>query len=310
MKTVAIVLTLCALAGVALAQTNPRNTIVENAIAIPELSTLVSIVASPGYEAVLGALNDPSANLTLFAPNNNAFAKLPAVPEYSTLIAILYYHVLGDKVRSTSLAALQFPPTLMANATLVNLGMGKSQVLEVIRNTQGVTIIYGIPGSVSYTARVTVADVDCSNGIIHIIDSVLLIPDAPSVIATAAGLTELTAALAKAGLVEAVDSLPGITIFAPTNAAFNAVGWRTLPVDVLSQVLLYHVVPDAVAYSNTLFNGLSVKTLQGGNIAIGVSAGGVTANGASVVLADVLVKNGVVHVIDEVLLPATLKKKL
>ena len=73
-------------AAVASAQVLPTNTIVGNAIAIPELSTLVSIVASPGYEEVLNALNNPNANLTLFAPNNAAFAKLPAVPDYETLL--------------------------------------------------------------------------------------------------------------------------------------------------------------------------------------------------------------------------------
>eukprot|EP00160_Parvularia_atlantis_P018419 Unigene680_Nuclearia_a/m.2133 Unigene680_Nuclearia_a/g.2133 ORF Unigene680_Nuclearia_a/g.2133 Unigene680_Nuclearia_a/m.2133 type:complete len:311 (+) Unigene680_Nuclearia_a:114-1046(+) len=303
-----LALVLLALAGAAAAQTNPRNTIVENALELPQLSTLVSIVASPGYENVLAALNDPRNNLTLFAPSNDAFAKLPAVPEYETLLAILYYHVLGVKVRSTSLTPLQFPPTLMANDTLVNLGDGVPQVLEVIRNNNGVQIVFGIPGSPSFTARVTQADIDCSNGIIHIVDLVLLIPPVPSVIATEAGLSELVAALSAAGLVEAVNSLPSITIFAPTNEAFQAVGWRSLPIETLTQVLLYHVVPDAVAYSNTLTNGLVVKTLQGSTVRITLSGGGVQVNNANVALPDVLVSNGVVHVIDEVLIPTSQRK--
>jgi len=283
--------------------TRPSNTIVQNALLLPELSTLVSIVASPGYEAVLNALNDPRNNLTLFAPNNAAFAKLPAVPEYETLIAVLYYHVLGVRVPSSALASLQFPSTLMGNASLVNLGAGKTQVLEVTATARGVDVIFGIPGSVNFTARVTTADVQCSNGVIHIIDTVLIPPTTASATAITAGLTELAAALTKAGLVNTVDSLTGITIFAPTNEAFSKVDWRALPISDLTNVLLYHVVP-AVAYSTSLTNGMTVKTLQGGSVFIGVTGAGVTVNGASVILPNALIKNGVVHVVDSVLLPS------
>jgi uncharacterized surface protein with fasciclin (FAS1) repeats len=303
MKT-AVVICVLALASITFGQfTRPTNTIVQNALLLPELSTLVSIVASPGYEAVLNALNDPRNNLTLFAPNNAAFAKLPAVPEYETLIAVLYYHVLGVRVPSSALASLQFPSTLMGNASLVNLGPGKTQVLEVIASVRGVDVVFGIPGSVNFTARVTTADVQCSNGVIHIIDTVLIPPTTASSTALTAGLTELAAALTKAGLVSTVDSLTGITVFAPTNEAFARVNWRALPVADLTNVLLYHVVP-AVAYSTDLSNGLSVKTLQGASVTIGVTGAGVTVNGANVALPNVLIKNGVVHVIDSVLLPS------
>ena len=298
--------TLAALALTALtvaAQLSPSNTIVGNALQIPELSSLVGIVASPGYEAVLEALNNPNANLTLFAPNNAAFARLPAVPDYETLIAVLYYHVIPARVRSVDLAPLQFPSSLMSNASLVNIGAGKAQVLEVIRSGNGVQVVFGIPGSPTYTAAVTTADIACSNGYIHIVDLVLLPPDKASTTAIAAGLNNLAYALTVTGLLDTVDSLSSITVFAPTDAAFDAIpNWRQLPVADLTNILLYHVVP-AVAYSVDLVDGQVVPTLQGQTIRIS-TVGGVRANDANVVVANALIKNGVVHVIDEVLLPA------
>jgi uncharacterized surface protein with fasciclin (FAS1) repeats len=304
MKFIAVAAALVAFAfASASAQTSPSNTIVGNAIAIPELSTLVSIVASPGYEEVLKALNNPAANLTLFAPNNAAFAKLPAVPDYETLLAVLYYHVVPARVRSTDLGALQFPSSLMSNASLVNIGAGKAQVLEVIKANGAVDVVFGIPGSPTYTARVTTADIACSNGFIHIINLVLLPPATASATAIAAGLNNLAYALTVTGLLDTVDALTAITVFAPTDAAFDAIpGWRTLPIATLTNILLYHVVP-AVAYSTSLVDGQVVPTLQGQTLRI-TTVGGVKVNGVDVVLANALIKNGVVHVIDEVLLPA------
>jgi len=285
------------------AQVLPTNTIVGNAVAIPELSTLVSIVASPGYEDVLDALNDPAANLTLFAPNNAAFDTLPAVPDYETLIAVLYYHVVPARVRSVDLGTLQFPSSLMSNASLVNIGAGQAQVLEVIKANGNVDVVFGIPGSPAYTARVTTADIACVNGFIHIVNLVLLPPAEASVTAVAAGLNNLAYALTVTGLLDTVDALTAITVFAPTDAAFDAIpGWRTLPISTLTNILLYHVVP-AVAYSTDLVDGQIVPTLQGQTLRI-TTDGGVRVNGVDVVLANALIKNGVVHVIDEVLLPS------
>ena len=164
-------------------------------------------------------------------------------------------------------------------------------------------VVFGIPGSPTYTAAVTTADIACSNGYIHIVDLVLLPPDKASTTAIAAGLNNLAYALTVTGLLDTVDSLSSITVFAPTDAAFDAIpNWRQLPVADLTNILLYHVVP-AVAYSVDLVDGQVVPTLQGQTIRIS-TVGGVRANDANVVVANALIKNGVVHVIDEVLLPA------
>ena len=280
------------------------KTLLQNAIATPTLSTLVGIVTSPGYEAVRAALDNPAATLTLFAPTNDAFAKLPAVPAPELLLQILYYHVIPAVVASGDLAALQFPGSLMSDPTYVNLGAGLPQVLEVAKNGATVTVVFGIPGNVNYTSTVVLADVTSVNGVAHAVDTVLLLPGLASDTATAAGLTHLVEALTIAGLADAVNTATGVTIFAPTNAAFDALGdWRNLPVETLVSVLTYHVVT-ATAYSTGLVDGQQLATLQGETVVVGVSGNGVTVNNASVVLANALVQNGVVHVINQVLVPA------
>jgi uncharacterized surface protein with fasciclin (FAS1) repeats len=118
------------------------KTIVENAVATPVLSSLVSVLTAPGYEPVLNALNSPG-NFTVFAPNNVAFAAAGLDPKDVELVTqVLYYHVLGAVVKSGDLKALQFPSTLMSDTKYVNLG-AKGQVLGVSSTAAGVDINYG-----------------------------------------------------------------------------------------------------------------------------------------------------------------------
>lgn len=108
-----------------------------------------------------------------------------------------------------------------------------------------------------------------------------------------------------------VNGLKDITVFAPTNAAFAKIAdtAASLSTAQLTSVLAYHVVAGAVAYSTGLKEGVtSVKTVQGQSVKVTAGPAGVSANDAKVVTADVLVSNGVVHVIDAVLLPASSAK--
>jgi uncharacterized surface protein with fasciclin (FAS1) repeats len=282
---------------------DPSKTIVENAAATPSLSTLVKVLSSPGYEPLLKALSDPGT-FTVFAPNNKAFQEANIDPRNVDVVTqVLFYHLLGAEVKSTDLAALQFPNSLMVDKKFANLN-GKGQVTGIAKTDKGVTINFGIPGVGQLTAEVVVADVICSNGIVHIIDKVLFFPHHVSHTAQNAGLTELVKALTKANLTAAVDTTPGLTIFAPTNDAMQAAKWETLDIATLTKVLTYHVVP-AVAYSTDLTNGMTVKTLEGGSLTIDVSSSGVKVNDANVAVANALVENGVVHVIDKVLIPSS-----
>ena len=128
------------------------------------------------------------------------------------------------------------------------------------------------------------------------IDGVLSAPISPVKVATAAGLSSLISSLGSAGLASAVENAKDITIFAPTNAAFTAAGslLKTLTAAQVSSALTYHVVK-GVGYSSDLKNGQTLPTLQGGTVKVTIAKGVVSINGAKVVKADVLTKNGVVQ---------------
>lgn len=128
-----------------------------------------------------------------------------------------------------------------------------------------------------------------------------------SATAQAAGLTSLVSALTAAGLAATVDGLKDVTIFAPTNAAFDAIASTTkgLSKEALGNVLKYHVVP-TTAFSKDLKNGQTVKTLQGQELKVMIMGGKVMVNNANVVKADVAIKGGVVHVIDRYMLSLVL----
>jgi uncharacterized surface protein with fasciclin (FAS1) repeats len=150
-----------------------------------------------------------------------------------------------------------------------------------------------------------VQDIAYNNGIVHVIDSFLIPPVNVSTTAVAANLTSLVGALTEAELVETVDTTPDLTIFAPSNMAFQSIGSAlgNVSKEDLTSILTYHVVEGTVGYSSDLSN-TSLTTLNGANVTISVDNGTVYVNSAMVIIADVLVANGVVHVIDNVLNPA------
>lgn len=115
--------------------------------------------------------------------------------------------------------------------------------------------------------------------------------------ATQLKLTKLVEALQAANLVDTVDSLAKVTIFAPSDEAFGKLT-ATPSEEQLADILTYHVVPNAVGYSTELEDGQKLKTVQGGELTVRINNGEVTINGAKVAVADVLVNSGVVHVID------------
>jgi transforming growth factor-beta-induced protein len=158
-------------------------------------------------------------------------------------------------------------------------------------------------------AQVTLADLNADNGVVHVLDAVVLPVETVVDVAIDNSFTSLTAAVIKAELLPALTNPFGtFTVFAPTNAAFNNLA-TALGTDLngilnlpnLGDVLLYHVV-GSVALSTDLTNG-AVPTLLGQNVTIDLT-NGVKVNDANVTTADVLADNGVVHVIDAVLLPA------
>ncbi|KAJ3086278.1 Stabilin-2 [Quaeritorhiza haematococci] len=284
-----------------------------------KLSTLVSVAS--GYKSVVDVLTSPGP-LTLFAPTDDAFAKIaadpalaPALNDKDLVEAILTYHVLPGVEFVPGAAGRQ-----IVNTALTKTGPGLNQ----LNNTKGqalvVDVVAGHPATVTLgfgLGKANVIDtIDVGNGIVHVIDSVLIPPQSASKTAVAAGLTSLAEALTNAGLVPTVDSLQGITVFAPTNDAFanllKALGGSLPPLNVLQAVLAYHVVP-SVAYSTDLFpaagTNVTVPTVLGQDLTVIVKRDSIELAGpgntvaVKVIQPDVLIDSGVVHVIDAVLLP-------
>ena len=132
----------------------------------------------------------------------------------------------------------------------------------------------------------------------------LTVPPNVSTTALAAGLSALAGALTATDLLSTVDGLKDVTIFAPSNAAFQAIGSAAgnLSTTALTSILEYHVIQGTVAYSSSLSNG-SVTTLGGSDVNITIADGAVFVNAARVIIPDILVAGGVIHVIDSVLNP-------
>ncbi|MDX1618314.1 MAG: fasciclin domain-containing protein, partial [Balneolaceae bacterium] len=206
------------------------------------------------------------------------------------LAEILTFHVITGEIMASDLQASQSVETVQGEELLVTASGG--------------TV------TVNGSAVVATADIEASNGVIHIIDSVLL-PQAfrdPNIVDTAEELgnfTTLVGALDQTGLKTTVQYTGPFTVFAPTDDAFNALPsglLGSLSGEQLAEILQYHVISGTVA-SGDLSAMQAPSTLTGENIFI-TADGSVTVNGSSsVVTADVTASNGIIHAIDEVLLP-------
>ena len=233
---------------------------------------------------------------TVFAPTDQAFidagidlAALNTPEGKATLSDILLYHVVSGEVPSSAV-------TECLAATAVN---GQSLSFTV---GDGVMV---------NDANVTLADVNTSNGVIHVIDKVLTPTDTPNDIPRTAQCTglhnSLVAGVIQAELLETLQGTGPFTVFAPTDQAFTDAGIDLASLDtpggkaILSDILLYHVVAGNVP-SSAVTECMSADAVNGQPLSFTVN-GGVMVNGANVTLADVNTSNGVIHVIDKVLTP-------
>jgi len=268
-----------------------NQSVVDIIVGSPDHNTLEAAVGAAGLVPTLQG----QGPFTIFAPTDNAFAALPAgtveallKDPKGALTQILLYHTVGANALSTGLSNGQFIKTIN----------GKS--VNVLINSDGVFI---------NNAKVTVADVIADNGVVHVIDAVLLPPaTVADVIVNSPIHNTLEAAAGAAGLVPTLQGPGPFTIFAPTDNAFAALPAGTVeallkdPKGLLTQILLYHAV-GANALSTGLSNGQFIKTINGKSVNVLINSDGVFINNAKVTVADVIADNGVVHVIDAVLLP-------
>lgn len=267
-----------------------QPTIVEIAAEDGRFSTLVAALEAADLVDTLSG----DGPFTVFAPTDDAFAQLPdgtvegLLQDIPALTNVLTYHVVSGSVVAEDVMMLSSADTLQGQPVVVG-------------SAEGVTI---------NDATVTQADVTGSNGVIHVIDTVLLPPQGDIVdVAVAAGsFNTLTTALDAAGLVETLQGDGPFTVFAPTDAAFEKLPEGTVEslladIPALTEVLTYHVSQGRV-FSGDVVGLDEAPTVQGQTIMIGVDGGMVMLNdSASVVGTDVLATNGVIHIIDEVLLP-------
>jgi len=247
--------------------------------------------------ALNGTLSAPGS-LTLFAPTDAAFNLLPAgtvtalLNDIPQLTDILKHHVVGASVMSGMLSNNQVVTTLLGTNVTVTI------------NSMGVFID---------NAMVTVADIVADNGVVHVIDAVLL-PPTPSntiydIVSNSADHTTLKVAIDACALDGVLSGAGPFTLFAPTDAAFNLLPAGTVTalladIPQLTDILMHHVVGDSVM-SGMLSNNQVVTTLLGTNVTVTINSMGVFIDNAMVTVADIVADNGVVHVIDAVLLPST-----
>jgi transforming growth factor-beta-induced protein len=276
----------------------PTKNIVEIAASDERFSTLVAAVTKAG---LVETLSSPGP-FTVFAPTNDAFAALLAelgitaeeLLNSPDLRSILTYHVIAEKLTAADVVALD-------KVTTVN---GKDITVEVV---DGNVILNG-------SIKVIITDIMASNGVIHAIDGVLLPPadPKPSIVDIATSnpdFSTLVAALQAADLVDTLSGEGPFTVFAPNNAAFEKLA-DSLHVEVtdllelpnLADILLYHVASRAVTAEEAVELG-SIETLQGDSLHVSENHGDVFINHSRVIQADIEASNGIIHVIDTVLLP-------
>ena len=284
------------------ATVNPLD-IVGVAQSDPQFSILVEAVVAAGLVSTLQG----AGPFTVFAPTNTAFAalltelgvtKAALLANKPLLTAVLTYHVLPAKVPAAS----------------VPLGKAISTVqggIFKIESTGGLKITDGR----NRVANIVATDVAASNGVIHVIDKVLL-PADKDIVATAQSLPDfsiLVEAVVAAGLVSTLQGAGPFTVFAPTNAAFAAlltelgVSKDALLANkpLLTKVLTYHVVSGRVLKADVPV-GAAITTVQGETFTINAALKITDRRGrqAGIVATDVFTSNGVIHVIDKVILPA------
>jgi len=269
-------------------------------------TTLVAAVQAAGLAETLSG----EGPFTVFAPTDEAFAALPEgaldsllLPENKQqLTDILLYHVVPGKVMAADVATLdgkKADTALKGGQISIKTDMGSVYLNENV--------------------KVVITDIEASNGVIHVIDSVLLPPSeanaaaAMDIVDTAikdGRFTTLVAAVQAADLVDTLKGDGPFTVFAPTDEAFAALPEGTLDnlllpenKQQLTDILLYHVVPGKVMASDVV-DLTSATTALGKDAAIKVEDGKVFLNdNTQVVITDIETSNGVIHVIDSVLLP-------
>ena len=265
------------------------KTIVEVAVEAGSFKTLVTAVQAAGLVEALSG----TGPFTVFAPTDEAFAKIPKaqldaiLADKELLTSILTYHVVAGKLPAADVVKASSATTLNGQRVAITAAGGVK-----VDN-----------------ANVIATDIMASNGIIHVIDEVIL-PETKNVaeVASAAGsFKTLLIALDAAGLSETIANGGPFTVFAPTDEAFAKIPEADLQAiladkEMLTKILTYHVVEGRV-YADQVTGMRYAKMLNGEKARVKTMSGNVTIDGSTVVATDIEASNGVIHVIDTVMIP-------
>lgn len=260
--------------------------IVETATAAGTFTQLTAALTKAGLvDALKGA-----GPFTVFAPSDAAFAALEQaqpglVASLSTdeLATVLKYHVIsGAAIKSTDLKDKQLAESLAGSPLAVSIAGGTVKIDD---------------------STVVTADIVAENGIIHVVDKVILPPgDIIEVATQAGGFTKLAAALTSANLVDTLKGAGPFTVFAPTDAAFDALGSAAPTGETLATVLKYHVISGKPLGQLDLKEGGAAWTVAASPVLFTL-AGGAAIDDAKITTTNIVAKNGVIHVIDKVIVP-------
>lgn len=282
-----------------------EENIVETAQSAGTFQTLVKAAVAAG----LGDVLQSPGPFTVLAPTDEAFAKLPEgalnalINDKEKLASVLKYHVIAGNVLAKDVVKLSKAKTVQGGSVAISV------------SDSGVRI---------NNAKVLKTDIRCSNGVIHVIDTVLMpecsqecpaekrsvVEKKKSIVQTAidaGSFNTLVQAVKAAGLADALSGNENLTVFAPTDKAFAKIPKEDLAAlladkEKLKAVLTYHVVPGRLL-AKAVVERSNAKSLQGQEIGIAVTGKGVKVNNANVLKTDILCSNGVIHVIDSVLIP-------
>ena len=277
----------------------PAPTIVDIAVGDGRFETLVAALQAADLVETLQG----EGPFTVFAPTDDAFAKLPEgtvaalLQDIPALTDILLYHVVSGNVMAADVVKLDAATTAQGEAVAITVDG------ETVRIND---------------AQVIITDIQASNGTIHVIDTVLLPPaamaepeaQAATIVDIAVGdgrFQTLVAALQAADLVETLQGEGPFTVFAPTDDAFAKLPEGTVDallkdIPALTNVLLYHVVSGNVMAADVVKLD-AATTVQGSDVSVTVDGETVRINDAQVIITDIQASNGTIHVIDTVLLP-------
>ena len=284
----------------------PTPTILDVAIEAGDFTTLIAAIDAAGLTSTI---DDASATLTVFAPTDAAFALLGGaainnlLADPDALSDILLYHVVSGTALDSAAATDAVGTTIeMANGDRVGVSAKNDSLFLNL-------------------SKVTATDIQADNGVIHVIDAVLMppadaTPSESTIVNIAAAderFTTLVAALGATGLDTVLASdTDTFTVFAPTDAAFEAMGSANVTallgdLDNLTEILQQHVITDAAVDAVTAYSlsGNAATTVGGAEVPISISSKReLRVGGAKVIIADIHASNGVIHVIDTVIVGA------